>query len=232
MENERVSVKKYIIKHGFTFGIIGMMLFSFFTFYLGFYVRHHLFNVSIILLIFVFAFMLRLMKFKRHILKYGVIFGIATIIYNLSFYFLDYSDNKFTITRLFILLFIITGSTLLGLLTFKKNNNNCISLKEALKISIGISLIGGLIAILWKILLIHVIDSGIIDQYKENNFKRLAESSLEFTQKDIDRRMAITKTYSSPLIMIYRRLVENLGNGIIFGLIIGLFVRKKKDPLT
>nr|WP_246615834.1 DUF4199 domain-containing protein [Aquimarina litoralis] len=172
--------------------------------------------------------MLRLIQFKKHILKYGAILGIATIIYNFPFKLLEESGDYLTRPRLFVLLFITVGSIFLGLKALKKNNDGYISLKEALQVSIGISIIGGLIAVLWRILLMHVIDTGIIDQINENHFKQVVENSTEFTQKDVERRMAIAKTRNSPLIMISRRMIEQLGNGIIFGLIIGLIIRKKK----
>ncbi|WP_219008114.1 DUF4199 domain-containing protein [Aquimarina litoralis] len=226
-------MKKLIEKHGFTFGIISMLIFSILTSYMGLTVRNHLFQISILILTIVFVFMLRLIQFKKHILKYGVILGVATVIYTLSFKLLDESGIKFTRTRLFVLLFITIGSILLGLQVFKKNNDGYISLKEVLKISIGISLMGGLVAVLWRILRIHVIDTEFIDQVNENNFKRMLENSIEFTQKDIDRRMAIIKRMNSPLRMISRRMAEHLGHGIVIGYVLGLFIRKKKkESLT
>ncbi|MBW1295739.1 DUF4199 domain-containing protein [Aquimarina litoralis] len=240
MKSSNLSVKKLIQKHGFTFCMISMMFFSLFTFYKGLTAKNHLFHISTLILIIVFVFILRLIQFKKYIIKYGIILGVATIIHVLSFNFLKELENKLTITHLFvltigflILLFITIVSILLGLKAFKKNNDGYISLKEALKISIGIALIGGLIAMLCDILRIHVIDSGFIDQMNENNFKKLVENSTEITQKDIDRRMAITKRVNSPLIMISRSMAAHLCSGILFGLIFGLIIRKKKkESLT
>ena len=230
MKTSNISAKKFIQKHGFLIGTISMLFFSYLTFYISFYVRHPLFYIAIILLIIIFAWILKLIKFKKHIIKYGVILGVATIIYTFSFKLLDPSGNKLTIARLFALLFITFGSIFLGLIVFKKNNDGYISLKEALKISIGIALIGGLISVLWEILRIHVVDTGIIDQYNENHFKRAAENSIEFIQEDLDRRISIVQPYRSPLIMVSRRMVEHLSHGIVIGFILGLFIRKKRDP--
>ena len=227
--------KNIIEKHGFTFGIIGMLLFGLLASFKGRSVTNHLFHVSVIIFIIVFVFVLRLIQFKKYILKYGGILGIATIIHILSYNFLKELGNKLTMTRLsiitiglFVLLFIIIGSILLGLKAFKKNNDGYISLKEAIKISIGIALIGSLVAILWEILQTHVIDTGVINRYNENRFKRVIENSIEFTQKDIDRRMTIAKRMHSPLRIISRYMAGNLCSGIIIGLILGLFIRKKK----
>lgn len=163
----------------------------------------------------------------KHVLKYGIVFGIASIILSLSAYLLGYYTKQGTI-HITILFLVTAGSIIMGLLKFKKNNNGYIRIGEALKIAIGISLIGGLIAILWKVLLLHVIDPTIIDQLKEDGFKRLTRTSTELTQEKIKRRIALTDKYTTPIIMIYTALIEDLINGVIFGLVGGLIIRNKK----
>lgn len=225
MKTSNISAKKLIQKHGMILSIIGITLFSVLTIYLTFRITHKLFYASIILLIIVFAIISGLLTFKKYIIKYGLIMGLASIILSLYIYLTGYYTKQGSIHRLLLFLIIVT-SVLIGLITFKNNNN--ISLVEALKISIGISLLGGLIAILWKVLLIHAIDPGIIDQINEKHFRRLTENSLELTQNDIDRKLTITRTYTSPLILISIALNENLFWGLILGLIGGLIIRKKK----
>lgn len=163
----------------------------------------------------------------KHILTYGIIFGIASIILSLSAYILGYYTKQGTIHT--TILFLVTaGSIIIGLLKFKKNNNGYISVGGALKIAIGISLLGGLIAILWKVLLLHVIDPTIIDQLKEDGFKRLIKTSTELTKEKIKRRVALTDKYTTPIIMVYMALIEDLINGVVIGIVGGLIIRKKK----
>lgn len=168
---------------------------------------------------------------KKYILKYGVLFGIASIIFSLTSYLTgNYTDQG--VFHLIILFFITITSIIAGLLIFKKNNNGYMSLGEALKISIGISLLGGLMAILWKVLLIKVIDPEIITQIEDKQIKRIAKTATNFTQENIERKIAITRKYTSPIRMILIALAEDLINGILFGLIGGLIIRKKRDPFS
>lgn len=224
-------MKKYIMKSEVIFYSIGIIFFCALIFKLGMRITNNLFHVSTIFIITVFVVMSRLITFKKHIIIYGLLFGIVSIIFSISNYLMGFYTKQ-GITHFFVLLFITVVSIMIGLIAFKKNNNNYISLIEAIKISIGISLLGGLIAILWKILLIHFIDPGIIDQINEKNFKKLAENSIELTKKDIESRTALTKKHISPLILTSMALVEDLGNGLIFGLIGGLIIRKKRDPFN
>ncbi|WP_298312547.1 DUF4199 domain-containing protein [uncultured Aquimarina sp.] len=115
---------------------------------------------------------------------------------------------------------------------FKKTNDNYISLGEALKIGTGIAILGGLLAILWNLLLIKVIDPNIITQLEEKNIKHIIDSGSDFTQENIEKQIAITRKYTSPLIQIGSAIAENLLLGIVFGLIGGLIIRKKRDPFN
>ncbi len=119
-----------------------------------------------------------------------------------------------------------------GMVMFKKTNDNYISLGEALKIGTGIAILGGLLAILWNLLLIKVIDPNIITQLEEKNIKHIIDSGSDFTQENIEKQIAITRKYTSPLIQIGSAIAENLLLGIVFGLIGGLIIRKKRDPFN
>ncbi|GAA3516379.1 hypothetical protein GCM10022393_33100 [Aquimarina addita] len=117
-----------------------------------------------------------------------------------------------------------------GIIFFKKNNNSFISLKEALKIGIGISVIGGLIAILWKILLIKVIDPEIIQELEKIQIKQYVEESSDFTDENMNSIIKTIKKFTSPPIMILFALIEDLFLGFLISLIGGLIIQKKKDP--
>ncbi|WP_299246559.1 DUF4199 domain-containing protein [uncultured Aquimarina sp.] len=168
---------------------------------------------------------------KNYILKYGLLCGIATIIFN----FLTYLSGNYTKQNLFhvtIFLLITSSSVILGMIMFKKANDNYINLREALKIGIAIAVIGGFLTILWKILLIKVIDPEIITQLEDKQIKLIAENSANFTQENIEKQIAITRKYSSPIIQIGANILENLLVGTVFGLIGGLIIRKKRDPFN
>ncbi|WP_298546074.1 DUF4199 domain-containing protein [uncultured Aquimarina sp.] len=167
----------------------------------------------------------------KHILNYSLIYGTGIIIFK----FLIYLNGNYTKQNSFhvtILLLITASSIFGGMVMFKKTNDNYISLGEALKIGIGIAILGGLLAILWNLLLIKVIDPNIITQLEEKNIKHIIDSGSDFTQENIEKQIAITRKYTSPLIQIGSAITENLLLGIVFGLIGGLIIRKKRDPFN
>ncbi|WP_298546069.1 DUF4199 domain-containing protein [uncultured Aquimarina sp.] len=168
---------------------------------------------------------------KKYIFKYSLLLGILIIIYN----FLMYVTGNYTVKNLlhYLILFLLTVfSILIGLISFKKDNNFFINLGEALKIGIGITVFGGLLITLWEILLTKVIDPDIINQLTDVQIKKIAETSTDFTQENIDRKIEIVEKFSSPMIMLLIALLEDIIVGFFLSLIIGLIIRKKRDPFN
>ncbi len=101
---------------------------------------------------------------------------------------------------------------------------------EAIKIGIGITVIGGLIVTFWEIIVLKIIDPEIITQLEGNQIKKIAEKSKDFSQENIDRKIAITQKFTSPWIMLITALIEDIIVGFFLSLLVGLVIRKKRDP--
>ncbi|MFD2561348.1 DUF4199 domain-containing protein [Aquimarina rubra] len=166
---------------------------------------------------------------KKYIVKYGILFGIASIIFSLTSYLMgNYTEQG--LVHLVIRLFITITSIIIGQLSYRKNNDNYISLGEAIKIGVGIIVLGGLMAIIWEILLLKVIDPEIITELADNQIKKIAENAKDFTLENMDRKIELTNKITSPHIMLIGALAENIFIGFLFSLIGGLIIQKKRDP--
>lgn len=166
---------------------------------------------------------------KKFILKHGIFLGFSIVLYSL----VNYAIGNYTTKSVFhysILLLITVISIITGLVSFKRENNNFISLIEAIKIGVGITVIGGLIVTFWEIIVLKIIDPEIITQLEDNQIKKIAEKSKDFSQENIDRKIAITQTFTSPWIMLITALIEDIIVGFFLSLIAGLIIRKKRDP--
>ncbi|WP_299247974.1 DUF4199 domain-containing protein [uncultured Aquimarina sp.] len=168
---------------------------------------------------------------RKHIFKYGILFGVTLTIYSFILYLNGYYVDQ-DVMHLIFLIFLTVGNISLGLVKFKNYNDGYISILEALKIGVGISIIGGLVVSLWEILLLHVIDPEVMNQLKEHSFKKIAETSTDFTKQDMDGQIEFINKIKSPIIMLISALVEDIFIGFLFSLIGGLIIRKKRDPFN
>ena len=93
-------------------------------------------------------------------LKYGLIIAAISIVFNLMLYSQDL-HYQIDLTRIFInigigLLFVIVASVL-AMKEFKKANDGLMSVSQGLKIGVGLSLISGIIGIIFSFVLAEFI---------------------------------------------------------------------------
>lgn len=163
-------------------------------------------------------------------LKYGIILGLIGIVFNLMLYSQDLHyqiDFKRLLFNIGIgLIFVVVG-TILAIKEFKKGNNGFVSLGQGLKMGVGLSLISGIIGIIFGLVLAHVIDP----EMQEKGFQFAVESMREagMTESQIDQRMQGQKDPNYPV---------QIGIGLIFTIILGFIgaiipalVMKKSENL-
>ncbi len=146
-------------------------------------------------------------------LKYGLIFGVIGIIFTLMLYSQEL-HYQIDLKRFFInialgLLFVVVGS-ILGMNEFKKGNNSYMSFGQGLKIGVGLSLISGIIAIIFSFVMTEVIDPDM--QEKAINYATEMMQDAGMTEDQIDKQLAGQKEPNIPL---------NIGIGLIFAIFIG-----------
>ena len=74
---------------------------------------------------------------------------------------------------------------------YKQQNEMFIELKDALKLGMGISLIGGIISLVWSLLLANVLEPDYVDQVIEIERQKLID--LGKTKEEVESYVAIMK---------------------------------------
>ncbi len=163
-------------------------------------------------------------------LRYSFLYALIIIIISFLFYITgNYGKQR---TLHFILLLITAISIFsISLIVFSLKNNGGISLSDALKIGVSVSVLGGLMPTFWEILLLEVIEPELISQLAERQFKRNLENKINLNQSQLKRKIELIKKVKSPAIMIAFALIEDLIVGFLFSLIGWLIIRKKRIPI-
>ncbi|WP_109852338.1 DUF4199 domain-containing protein [Aquimarina sp. AU58] len=165
---------------------------------------------------------------KKYIIKYGVIFGILSIIHNVILYLTDNIIDthwSFIIVSLTILFSVI----LYGIYAYKSANNSFLKLKEALKLGIGIILIGSMITYIWYFLLMNIIEPDMLNQLVEATREKMIRRDPDISPEEIHRNMKTSEKFSSSYMISAFGLISNLLFGFIPALIGGAIMHKKQN---
>ena len=164
---------------------------------------------------------------KSNIITYGIILGSISIVFQLMLFFLDmhYKNDS---TAGILSLLITSGILIYSFIVFKKDNEGYLSLSEALKIGLGVSLVSALIGIIYTQLLVNFLDPETMKKSLELSMDTMRAQNPEIPQEALDTARSIQEKMSSPLIFSAVQIIFSLFFGFIISLIGGLLVKKSR----
>ena len=166
---------------------------------------------------------------KKFVLNYGLLLGIVSVIYGVILYVTNLYLDPGTINVIisFIIPIVLIS---LAIKAFKSENDGYLSLSEALKVGIGVAVIGGIIAAVWGFVFTTYIEPDSANQMIEAMREKLIENQPDISEAEIDAAMAMNSKLTSPPIAFALSIVGNLFSGLIISLIAGL-IMKNKNPM-
>ena len=164
---------------------------------------------------------------KSTIINFGLILGAISVIFQLMLYFLDmhYKNDS---TAGMVSLIIMIGVILYSFIQFKKSNEGFISLSEALKIGLGVSLVSALVGIVYTQILLNILDPDTMKKSLELSLENMRIQNPEMPQDALDTVRSIQEQMSNPIIFSAIQIIFALFFGFIISLIGGLIVKKSK----
>jgi len=164
---------------------------------------------------------------KSNIITYGIILGSISVVFQLMLFLLDmhYKNDS---TAGIVALLITSGVLVYSFIVFKKNNEGYMTLSEALKIGLGVSLISAVIGIIYTQLLVNVLDPDTMQKSLELSIDNMRAQNPEIPQEALETARSIQEKMSSPLIFSAVQIIFSLFFGFIISLIGGLIVKKSR----
>ena len=164
---------------------------------------------------------------KSNIITYGIILGSISVVFQLMLFLLDmhYKNDS---TAGIVALLITSGVLVYSFIVFKKNNEGYMTLSEALKIGLGVSLISAIIGIIYTQLLVNVLDPDTMQKSLELSIDNMRAQNPEIPQEALETARSIQEKMSSPLIFSGIQIIFSLFFGFIISLIGGLIVKKSR----
>lgn len=165
---------------------------------------------------------------KKFVLNYGILLGILSVIMGVIMYITNaYLNPSFIYSIIGFLLLIVVIT--LSIKAYKSENGNYLSLGEALKVGIGVAVIGGIITALWSFVLMNYIEPDYMAQMMDVSRDKMTEMNPNMTDAQLETAMEFNSKFSSPWIVMAFSLIGNLFFGLIISLIAGL-IMKNKNP--
>ena len=164
---------------------------------------------------------------KSTVITYGTILGSISVVFQLMLFFLDMhykNDSTAGIVSLIIMISVL----LYSFISYKKINLGYLSLSEAIKIGLGVSLISALITIIYTQILINFLDPETMQKSLDLSMDTMRSENPEIPQDTLDTARSIQEKMSSPLIFSAVQIIFSLFFGFIISLIGGLVVKKSK----
>ncbi|WP_339697612.1 DUF4199 domain-containing protein [uncultured Marixanthomonas sp.] len=164
---------------------------------------------------------------KKIGLNYGLILalltiGVSVIVYVLGMH-LEQPWWQSVLNFIFMAVCIVYG-----LKAFKSGSGGFMSLGDALKTGLLISLIAGVIGSIFTYLFITVIEPDFIPQMLDATQEKMIEQNPNMTQEQMDMAMGMTEKFMSPWIMFAMGMIASLFFGFIISLISGLIMKQNR----
>lgn len=155
--------------------------------------------------------------------RFGAVAAGIGIVFSLMLYFMDMTYNQSPVIQT-IQTLIPAALAVVAILTFKKDNNSLLSLKQSIKIGVGVFLITGIISLIYFAIFINVVEPDFISKTAELQADAMREAQPDLDENFIQMQQENTEKFfyiSFPFI-----LIMNVIFGLIVGLITGLFAKK------
>ena len=166
-------------------------------------------------------------KASKFVLNYGLILGLIMVVLGVVMYVLDsHLEPHWSFMVISMLVFVIV--VVYGIKAFKEANGGFLSLGEAIKVAVGMSLIAALIAGAWTILLSTVIEPDYMEQAIELQRQKAFEMNPNMTDEQWEQGLEMTEAFRGPWITFTATLVMYMLFGLIVGLIVGAILKQRR----
>jgi len=166
---------------------------------------------------------------KSIMLNYGLLMGFASIIVALINYVV--SENLYEPHwSLMVVSFAVTIIIIiLGIKKVKESNSGFLSVSDAIKTGLGISLISAIVYIIYLLIFYNMIEPEYFDNMLQFQEQMIIEKYPNFTDEELEGAIKGSAMFANTGANITMTLIFSLFIGLIVSLIGGLIMRKSDE---
>ena len=164
-------------------------------------------------------------KTGKFALNYGLLLGLIGVVFGVMLY--TQKMHYETSTAVIVISIVILAAIIfLGVNAFKKANGGYLTISEALKVGVGIALVGAIISLIYQFVLTNFIEPDFMDKAMEIAKPKAFEQNPNMTEEQWDQAVEMQKGFA--WIQYPVGLIMNSIFGLVIGLIVGLILKKSK----
>lgn len=160
-------------------------------------------------------------------MNYGLLLALATIVLSVIVYVMGMHLDQPWWQSLLNFVFMITA-IMYGLKAYKKEGDGFLTLSEALKTGLAISLVAGIIGSIFTYLFVTFIEPDFIPQLLEVTQTNMINDRPQMTEAELEMAMGITEKFMTPWVMTAMGLIMSLFFGFIISLLAGLILKQNR----
>ncbi|MFM2207642.1 MAG: hypothetical protein RL213_1617 [Bacteroidota bacterium] len=160
-------------------------------------------------------------------MMFGAYYGFSAIIVMMLFYLLNLDPQSKIPSLLNYALLVLF--MVLGMRTYRdQDNGGLLSYGEAVGTGLLVSVFGGVILSVFTVVLFTFIDPGMTEKLLEAAREQMIENGTPDSQVEMGLQMA--KNMMSPIWLFVLGMLGSAFMGLIFSLIVAIFVRREANP--
>ncbi|SDQ66313.1 DUF4199 domain-containing protein [Flagellimonas zhangzhouensis] len=164
-------------------------------------------------------------KTGKFALNYGVLLGVISVVFGVMLYTqkMHYETSTAVIV---ISIVIMAAITFFAVNAFKKANGGFLKISDALKVAVGLALVGTIISLLYQYVLTHFIEPDFMDKAMEIAKPKAMANNPNMTEEQWQQGVEMQKGFAwiqYPVVLIMNSVI-----GLILGLITGLILKKSQ----
>ncbi len=164
-------------------------------------------------------------KTGKFALNYGVLLGVISVVFGVMLYTqkMHYETSAAVIV---ISIVIMAAIVFFAVNAFKKANGGFLKISDALKVAVGLALVGTIISLIYQYVLTHYIEPDFMDKAMELAKPKAMANNPNMTEEQWQQGVEMQKGFAwiqYPVVLIMNSVI-----GLVLGLITGLILKKSQ----
>lgn len=167
------------------------------------------------------------LELKKYISQYGALLGGISVVFGLMLFSMDMHYQNETSTTI-VSLVLTLGVIVFAQYSYRKDNEDFMSLSQGIKIGLGMGAVSGLINVAYFLVLSNVLDPEMMNKALEMGMNQFLDQNPEASQDMINQVESMQEKFSGPIISSSFLIIASLLTSFVISLITGLILKRNR----